>query len=94
MSSEPVANFNIHDAKTHLSKIIERVEHGEEIACVRQRVPDAAHHQRARPRRGSTAGDPPGSLRPDAVAQARCAQLTLVTRDKDIQRYDVQLLTA
>jgi PIN domain nuclease of toxin-antitoxin system len=28
------------------------------------------------------------------VAQARCEQLTLVTRDKDIQRYDVRLLTA
>ena len=31
MSGDAVAQFNIHDAKTHLSQIIERVEHGEEI---------------------------------------------------------------
>jgi prevent-host-death family protein len=41
MSSEPVANFNIHDAKTHLSKIIERVEHGEEIVISRAGHPVA-----------------------------------------------------
>jgi prevent-host-death family protein len=31
MSGDAAAQFNIHDAKTHLSQIIERVEHGEEI---------------------------------------------------------------
>ena len=31
MSSEAIAQFNIHDAKTNLSRIIDRVEHGEEI---------------------------------------------------------------
>jgi prevent-host-death family protein len=31
MAGDAAAQFNIHDARTHLSKIIERVEHGEEI---------------------------------------------------------------
>ena len=31
MSSDDAAQFNIHDAKTNLSRIIERVERGEEI---------------------------------------------------------------
>jgi prevent-host-death family protein len=33
--------FNIHDAKTNLSKIIERVEHGEEIIISRAGSPVA-----------------------------------------------------
>ncbi|WP_067470274.1 type II toxin-antitoxin system Phd/YefM family antitoxin [Nocardia amamiensis] len=33
--------FNIHDAKTHLSRIIERVEHGEEIVISRAGHPVA-----------------------------------------------------
>jgi prevent-host-death family protein len=41
MSAEPVAQFNIHDAKTHLSRIIERVEHGEEIIISRAGHPVA-----------------------------------------------------
>ena len=35
MPSDAAAQFNIHDAKTHLSQIIERVEHGEEIIISR-----------------------------------------------------------
>jgi antitoxin (DNA-binding transcriptional repressor) of toxin-antitoxin stability system len=35
MTSEAVTQFNIHDAKTNLSRIIERVEHGEEIVISR-----------------------------------------------------------
>jgi len=31
MSSDAAAQFNIHDANTNLSRIIDRVEHGEEI---------------------------------------------------------------
>jgi len=31
MSGDAAAQFNIHDAKTNLSRIIKRVEHGEEI---------------------------------------------------------------
>jgi prevent-host-death family protein len=41
MSSEPVPQFNIHDAKTHLSRIIDRVEHGEEIIISRAGTPVA-----------------------------------------------------
>jgi prevent-host-death family protein len=35
MSSESAAEFNIHDAKTNLSRIVERVESGEEIVICR-----------------------------------------------------------
>lgn len=41
MSSEAPAHFNIHDAKTNLSRIIDRVEHGEEIIISRARHPVA-----------------------------------------------------
>lgn len=41
MTREAVAQFNIHDAKTNLSKIIERVEHGEEIIISRAGNPVA-----------------------------------------------------
>jgi prevent-host-death family protein len=40
MSAEAV-HFNMHEAKTHLSKIIERVEGGEEIIIDRAGVPVA-----------------------------------------------------
>ena len=41
MSAEASAQFNIHDAKTNLSRIIERVEHGEEIIISRAGHPVA-----------------------------------------------------
>jgi prevent-host-death family protein len=41
MSSEPAEQFNIHEAKTHLSRIIERVERGEEITISRAGTPVA-----------------------------------------------------
>lgn len=41
MSSEGAAQFNIHDAKTQLSRIIERVERGEEIIISRAGSPVA-----------------------------------------------------
>lgn len=41
MSSEALDQFNIHDAKTNLSRIIERVEHGEEIIISRAGTPVA-----------------------------------------------------
>ena len=40
MSGEAV-HFNMHDAKTHLSRIIERVEHGEEVVIDRAGTPVA-----------------------------------------------------
>jgi prevent-host-death family protein len=41
MSGEAAAQFNIHDAKTNLSRIIDRVEHGEEIIISRAGHPVA-----------------------------------------------------
>jgi prevent-host-death family protein len=41
MSSDAAEQFNIHDAKTNLSKIIERVERGEEIIISRAGRPVA-----------------------------------------------------
>lgn len=41
MTAEPAGQFNIHEAKTHLSRIIERVEHGEEVVISRAGTPVA-----------------------------------------------------
>ncbi|NJC71045.1 type II toxin-antitoxin system prevent-host-death family antitoxin [Planosporangium thailandense] len=41
MTSDAAAQFNIHDAKTNLSRIIDRVEHGEEIVISRAGTPVA-----------------------------------------------------
>jgi prevent-host-death family protein len=41
MSSEAVEPVNIHDAKTHLSRLIDRVEHGEEVVISRAGTPVA-----------------------------------------------------
>jgi prevent-host-death family protein len=41
MPGEPAAQFNIHDAKTNLSRIIDRVERGEEIIISRAGHPVA-----------------------------------------------------
>ena len=41
MIVEHHAQYNIHDAKTNLSRIIERVEHGEEIIISRAGTPVA-----------------------------------------------------
>jgi prevent-host-death family protein len=60
MSGDVAEQFNIHDAMTNLSKIIERVEHGEEIIISRaghpvaKMVPLAGRIQRAG--RGSLRG--------------------------------------
>ncbi|MCU7725331.1 type II toxin-antitoxin system prevent-host-death family antitoxin [Actinoplanes sp. KI2] len=58
--SEAAAQFNIHDAKTNLSRIIDRVEHGEEIIISRAGTPVAKviplNHRVDRVGRGSLAG--------------------------------------
>ena len=60
MSGEAAAQFNIHDAKTNLSRIIDRVEHGEEIIISRAGTPVAKvvplTRQVSRSGRGSLAG--------------------------------------
>ncbi|WP_433080354.1 type II toxin-antitoxin system Phd/YefM family antitoxin [Dactylosporangium sp. CA-052675] len=54
------AAFNIHDAKTNLSRIIDRVEHGEEIVISRAGTPVAKvvplNRRVNRAGRGSLAG--------------------------------------
>ena len=62
MSADPSGTqFNIHDAKTNLSRIIDRVEHGEEIVISRAGTPVAKVVPLAprarRTGRGSLAGD-------------------------------------
>jgi prevent-host-death family protein len=58
--SEAAAQFNIHDAKTNLSRIIDRVEHGEEIVISRAGTPVAKviplNRRVDRTGRGSLAG--------------------------------------
>jgi prevent-host-death family protein len=39
MSADAAGQFNTHDAKTNLSRIIERVEHGEEIVISVHPIP-------------------------------------------------------
>jgi len=62
MPSEPIAQFNIHDAKTHLSRIIDRVEHGEEIVISRAGQPVAKVIPLERKVRRSGRGSLRGSL--------------------------------
>jgi prevent-host-death family protein len=60
MAGDAAAQFNIHDAKTNLSRIIERVESGEEIIISRAGHPVAKvvplHQRVARSGRGSLRG--------------------------------------
>lgn len=60
MSSDAAAQFNIHEAKTNLSRIIERVESGEEIVISRAGHPVAKvvplRRNVTRPGRGSLRG--------------------------------------
>ncbi|MGH8795308.1 MAG: type II toxin-antitoxin system Phd/YefM family antitoxin [Stackebrandtia sp.] len=41
MSALPASQYNIHEAKTHFSKLVERVEHGEEVVVSRAGTPVA-----------------------------------------------------
>jgi prevent-host-death family protein len=60
MSGNAAEQFNIHEAKTNLSRIIERVEHGEEIVICRAGHPVAKVvplvHRADRTGRGSLRG--------------------------------------
>ena len=58
MTAEPV-QMNMHEAKTHLSRLVERVEAGEEIVISRAGKPVA----RVVPIRPTGPGREPGSLR-------------------------------
>jgi prevent-host-death family protein len=87
MAADPgSAQFNIHEAKTNLSRLIDRVEHGEEIVISRAGTPVAKLvpiAPRARRRgRGSLAGRL--SLSPDwdspEVNEAVAREFGAVTR--------------
>ena len=60
MAGEAATQFNIHEAKTNLSRIIERVESGEEIVISRAGHPVAKvvplHRRVSRSGRGSLRG--------------------------------------
>lgn len=60
MVAESAPQFNIHEAKTNLSRLVDRAEHGEEIIISRAGVPVArlvAYSQTARrTARGSLRG--------------------------------------
>src|ERR1022692_4659816 len=82
MMSEPAAQFNIHDAKTNLSRIIKRVERGEEIIISRAGSPVAkvvrcpprsagpAAARCAAPSRSPPAGTPTRSTSPSPLTSA------------------------
>ena len=60
MTAEAAGQYNIHDAKTNLSRIIERVEHGEVIVISRAGTPVAKViplRPAARTGRGSLRGE-------------------------------------
>jgi prevent-host-death family protein len=61
MSAEPV-HFNMHDAKTHLSRIIERVERGEEVIIDRAGTPVAKIIPLVRRANRTTVGSLAGQL--------------------------------
>ena len=63
MSADAAEQFNIHDAKTNLSRIIQRVEHGEEIIISRAGRPVA----KVIPLAGRVQRDGRGSLRGSLV---------------------------
>lgn len=59
---EAAAQFNIHEAKTNLSRIVERVEHGEEIILSRAGTPVAKVVPIERPTRRAGRGSLRGQL--------------------------------
>jgi prevent-host-death family protein len=92
---------NIHEAKTHLSRLVERAAAGEVIIIARSGKPIAmlvAYEGDDSPRM-------PGSLRgrievpddfdaplPSDIAQVRAEDLSLMTGDAIMQRYAVRLI--
>ncbi len=87
--SEPV---NIHDSKMHLSRLVERVEAGEEIVLARAGRPVA----RLVPYRGRREPRVPGGWKGRAdpldrmlVAQAETLGATIVSRDVALDAYGI-----
>jgi prevent-host-death family protein len=83
MSERPRNHVTVHEAKTHLSRLLERVENGEEVLIARGRMPVArlvpAHRRAGRGRRF-------GSLRGEVrVARAFFEPLT----DVELKRWGV-----
>ncbi|GAA2641596.1 type II toxin-antitoxin system prevent-host-death family antitoxin [Paractinoplanes durhamensis] len=82
--TESAAEFNVHHAATNLSRIIGRVEHGEEIIISRSGTPVA----KVVPLNRRVDRDPFDRI---LIAQAQLEDLTLMTRDSEIQKYEVDL---
>lgn len=100
-----MATFNVHDAKTHFSRLLDRVAQGEEIIIAKSGRPVAKLVRvAAEPRK-------PGRLKgririapdfdeplPDEILAAfrgeRIEGLTVVTRDSAFRDYDVDILPA
>ena len=57
MPAEPAVRFNIHEAQANLSRLVARVEQGEEIIISRAGKPVA----KLVPLTGTAAGEPTGS---------------------------------
>lgn len=94
---------NIHQAKTHFSKLVERVQNGEEIIIgkagkpVAKLVPFEEPEKKVGQRQlGIWKGKVWYADDFDRVliAQARIENLTLVSRDPRFARYEVQILEA
>ncbi|MGF1661594.1 MAG: type II toxin-antitoxin system Phd/YefM family antitoxin [Kineosporiaceae bacterium] len=63
VSEAPVVpQYNVHEAKTHLSRILERVAHGEEIVISRAGTPVARIVPIERPSRRASLGSLEGIL--------------------------------
>lgn len=60
---KPIEAVNIHEAKTHLSRLLSRVERGEEIVISRAGRPVAKLIRYALPSKGRTPGRASGLIR-------------------------------
>ena len=90
MAKAKTKTVNIHEAKTHLSRLLGRVERGEEVIIARAGRPIARllpfESKPARPMFGVDEG------RFEIIAQAQLEGLPILTADPQFGAYDVELL--
>ncbi|MFE3525406.1 type II toxin-antitoxin system prevent-host-death family antitoxin [Streptomyces sp. NPDC059161] len=102
---EAARQYNVHEAKTHFSRILEQVATGEEVVIGKAGEPVALvvplRPKVRRTGRGSLRGQMrrlPAHHRDPfdrfLVAQAQTEGMTLVTRDKWIPQYEVPVMLA
>src|SRR2546423_1132434 len=98
--------YNVHEAKTHLSRLLERVADGDEVVIAKAGVPVARLVPEWMARTGVTPlpvlhrhtlhvsslpihhSDPFDRL---FVAQAQLEELTILTADRNLGRYEVSV---